>query len=141
MLQLSDLNLRPNHRILRQFAAAWLVFFGGSGAWKIFQRGPSTANIAMLAAGIVIGCLGLVAPQAIRLLYAGATLLAFPVGWVVSRVLLAVLYYGMMTPIGLAMRLAKRDRLRLRLPAGPGSETHWTPRAQSGDMSRYLRQF
>lgn len=138
-MRLSDVNFHPNSHILRQFAAAWLVFIGGLGIWRLFSRGPSKTSILLTVAGIAVGLLGLLAPRLIRMIYCGAILLTFPIGWVVSNVLLAVLYYGVVTPIGLMFRLAQRDRLRLRRP-GPG--TCWTARAASDSNSdSYLRQF
>ena len=40
--------------------------------------------------------------------------LAFPIGWTVSLVLLGLVYYGLFTPIGLVFRLVGRDALQLR---------------------------
>ena len=38
--------------------------------------------------------------------------LAFPIGWTVSQVILAVMFYGLFTPIGLVFRLIGRDPLQ-----------------------------
>jgi polyferredoxin len=40
------------------------------------------------------------------------------VGTVVGTVSLAIVFYGVITPLGLVARLAGRDRLQLRPPAG-----------------------
>ncbi len=130
MLQFTDLNFRPPSRILRQFAAAWLVVLGGMGAWK--------GNHFLLVVGVIVCLLGLIAPAAIRPIYALATIVAFPFGWMVSRVLLVALYYGGVTPLGFVMRLSGRDRLRLKPEE---RDSYWTPRKQSDDASTYLRQF
>ena len=138
-MRLSDVNFHPDKRILRQFAAAWLVFIGGLGIWRLFSRGVTKTSVALTVAGIAVGLIGLCAPRLIRIVYCGAIVLTFPIGWVVSNVLLAVLYYGVVTPIGLVFRLVKRDRLTLRRPR---HETCWTARETvNGDAERYLRQF
>ena len=66
-------------------------------------------------------------------------IVAFPIGWTVSRVLLALVYYGLFTPLGLAFRVAGRDRLRRRFRAD--RETYWTPKTQPTELRRYLRLF
>ena len=141
MLNLADLNLRPDSRVLRQFAGAWLVFLGGMGAWKVFTQGPTPSHWALLIVGVAIGTLGLIAPRAIRWIYAGAMILAFPIGFVVSRVLLGVVYYGLITPMGFAMRMSGRDRLRIKRAVDDGGGTFWTPRVPSNVPASYLRQF
>jgi hypothetical protein len=40
-----------------------------------------------------------------------------------SLVLLGLLYYGLVTPLGFVLRSCGRDRLSLRKPA---TETYWT---------------
>jgi hypothetical protein len=133
------LNFRPNERVLRQFAAAWLLSIGGLGIWKVLSKGPTTAAVVFAAAGVAVGLIGLLAPHLIRIVYCGALLVTFPIGSVVSTVLLAFLYWGIMTPLGLAFRLIHRDRLRLKRQIGP---TCWTPGAPvNSEPERYLRQF
>lgn len=92
----------------------------------------------MLLLGIAIGVLGLIAPQSVRVIYLGAMIIAAPIGWVVSRVLLALLYYFLFTPIALVMRAIGRDRLRIRRRT---LASYWTPQPETNDISRYLRQF
>ena len=141
MVRLSDINLHPGERTLRQFAAACILFLGGLGAWKLYRHGPAAGAYAWMILGIALGGLGLLAPRRVRLVYAGAMLLAFPIGWVVSHVLLTVLYGVVMTPIGFLLRALRRDRLRIERPAPQAYQTYWTPRPESKDVARYLRPF
>ncbi len=46
-----------------------------------------------------------------RWVYIGWMILAFPIGWTVSQVMLAVMFFGLFTPIGLVFRLIGRDPL------------------------------
>lgn len=142
MLLPSDtINFHPEPRTLRQFAAAWLVLIGGLSSWRFFSHGAVTAGIATLLLGITVGGLGLASPRLIRVIYVGAMVVAFPIGWVVSHVLLSVLYFVLFTPIAFFMRILGRDRLRLRRPHENAYETYWTARSETNDMTRYLRQF
>jgi hypothetical protein len=63
----------------------------------------------------------------------------FPIGWTGSRLLLACLYYGIFTPVGLIFKLIGRDALARR--SRPGQLTYWESKPMSADMRSYLRQF
>jgi hypothetical protein len=141
MNRLSDISLHPEERTLRQFAAACILFLGGLGAWKLYRHGPAAGTYVWMILGLAVGALGLLAPKRIRLAYCGAMFVAFPIGWVVSHVLVTVLYGVVMTPIGFLLRALRRDRLRIERPRPEAYETYWTPRPESKDMARYLRQF
>ena len=135
----SDIPFAPDSRTLRQFAGLWLAFFGGFAAWQGIVRGRVGLAVALAVLAVVVGCLGLVRPSLIRPIFVGWMVLAFPIGWTISLVLLGLIYYGLFLPIGLAFRLAGRDALRLR--PRPDVSTYWTPRAAPADVRRYFRQF
>src|ERR1039458_4119730 len=84
----SDLPLKPTARALRQFAAAWLIFFLAVGVFRYVARGQHQIGIAVGLMAVVVGVTGLIRPAAVRWLFVGATVLAFPIGWVVSQVML-----------------------------------------------------
>jgi len=64
---------------------------------------------------------------------------AFPMSWVISTVVLGLIYFGILTPIALCLRLRGRDMLQLR--PDPGRPSRWCERAPVIDRDRYLRQF
>ena len=108
MLDWSDIPKNPTAKALRQFAAAWLVFFLAVAAHQYFKRGHHQLGIALGVCAIVIGCLGLVRPAAVRWTFVTWMVLAFPIGWLVSQVMLLLMFYGLITPVALIFRL--RDR-------------------------------
>jgi hypothetical protein len=126
----SDVSFDPPARTLRQFAGLWLACFLAVAAWRV------SVPAAMVA--LAVGPIGLWRPRSIRLVYVGATLLTFPVGWTVSRLLLAAVFYGVLTPVGLAFRLAGRDVLGLRPRR---SETYWAPKPGAATAQSYLHPF
>jgi Saxitoxin biosynthesis operon protein SxtJ len=71
-------------------------------------------------------------------LYTAWMLTVLPLGWMLSHLLLAVVYYAVITPIGVGLRLIGRDLLALR--ADPKAKTYWHERTPSGDDRRYMRQ-
>jgi hypothetical protein len=135
----SDIPRDPPPRILRQFAGICLVFFTGLACWQGLVRGNFTlaALFAVLAVGL--GPLGLAIPRAIRPIYVGAMLVTAPIGWVVSQVILALVFYAIFTPVALIFRLIGRDALS-RAPQ-QAQESYWQPKPAPADMKRYFRQF
>ena len=131
----------PSDRMLRQFAALWIVFFGAIAARQEFHYHRDVVAIAVAALAVTVGPLGLLFPRAIRPVFIGWMGLAFPIGWVVSRVVLGVIFYGLFTPVALLFRLIGRDVLVLK--ARPEAATYWCPKpgAGAGDRAQYLRQF
>jgi hypothetical protein len=130
---------KPTARVLRQFAAAWLVFFLLLAANQIWRRGHVPAGI-VLAIASLIGIVGLIKPSSVRLLFIGASAAAFPIGWVVSQIALLIMFYGVVTPMALFWRIRRRDVLQLR--AKPDQSSFWINReAEQPAPERYLKQF
>ncbi len=138
-MQWSDIPLAPPNRTLRQFAVLWIVFFAGLACWHGFFQDHQALAIAFAVLALTIGPLGLVKPQAIRWIFVGSMVVTFPIGWVVSRLVLACLFYGIFTPVGLAFRLMGRDALHRR--PRPEEPTYWTAKPAATGPKSYLRQF
>ena len=63
---------------------------------------------------------------------------AFPIGWTVSKVVLGAMLYLVFTPVALLFRLMRRDALKLR-PRQAAS--YWEPKGTAKSGEEYLRQF
>lgn len=129
---------KPTARVLRQFAAAWLVFFLLLAANQIWRRGHVPAGVA-LAIAASIGIIGLIKPNSVRLLFIAASAAAFPIGWLVSHVALIIMFYGVVTPVAFFWRMRGRDVLQLR--AKPDQGSFWIHREEPPAPERYLKQF
>jgi hypothetical protein len=135
----SDISFRPPTTTLRQFAGIWMVVFTGLSIWQGLLRGHHGLGLAFAILGLAFGPLGLLMPQAIRWVFVAAQIVTFPIGWVVSRVLLAVLFFGMFTPVALVFRLLGRDALGKKQKQG--QTTYWTAIPAVADARSYFRQF
>ncbi len=62
-----------------------------------------------------------------------------PIGFVVSSVLMALVFYGIITPVGLVFRVLRRDPLNRRFDGNTGS--YWVPHHQVEELERYFKQF
>jgi hypothetical protein len=124
-------------KTLRQFAVLTIVIFGGAAAWHGFSRGIRPFDIILIAAAVIIGPLGLIRPESIRPVFTTLIFVTAPMGRVMTWLVLAVLFYGVFTPLGLAMRVLGRDALHVRRPTRP---SHWTTKATAVDVRDYTRQ-
>ena len=134
-----DVNWKPGKRELRQFAAMWIVFFGLIGAVAFYRGGwDGTASSWWLATAIV-GLPGLAIPGLLRPVYLLWMLLAFPIGWTISHLSLAAIFYLIITPIGLVMRLFGHDPMERKFE--PDAATYWIEHRTGDNPSTYFRQF
>jgi hypothetical protein len=134
-----EIDRHPAPRTLRQFAGLFLVAFGVIG--YLLLRRTESMEAAAMAWGLaaLVFLVGMIRPQAIRLVYVGLIYLAFPIGWVVSHILLAIVLYFVFTPIGWALRLLGRGPLERGFDLR--AESYWTPHRQPASIDRYFRQF
>jgi len=134
-----DIPWNPDRKTLRQFAGLWLAFFGLLGCWHYFGRAEHTLGAILVAVGLTLGPLGLVVPSLLRPIFVGWTILVFPIGWLVLHLCLAMIFFGLLTPLGLLFRLTRRDPLCLRLQTQ--ASTHWQAKPAAQDARRYLQPF
>ena|SRR2546429_9635208 len=134
----SDIPLRPTHKTLKQFAAGCLVIFPAVAAFQYFKLGHHLLGIIFVAIGLTIGPLGLIKPAAIRWFFVIWMVLAFPIGWLVSQLMLALLFYLILTPVALLFRLRGRDLLARKKPI---SASFWLPKQSPEDVRSYFRQY
>jgi hypothetical protein len=135
----SDLPRNPPSKALRQFSAAWLVVFLALGLHHWLARGHDRVGPALCVLAVSVGGLGLARPRAVGWLFLASMVVAFPVGWVLSLLMLAIMYYGIITPVALVFRLRGRDLLCSK-PA-PGRPSFWVARQMPGDIRRYFKQY
>ena len=61
------------------------------------------------------------------------------IGWILSSVVLAVLYCPVLTPIGVLLRLTGYDPMKRRFDRK--AKTYWLARNPDTEMERYFKQF
>ena len=116
-MPLIELNVNPTDRQLRQFAGIVIPLL--AVLWRPCSGGELPA--ARRASGCLCpavaprGSLHLVVflrPALARPIYVGWMYAAYPIGWVIGHVVIGVVFFLVLTPIGLVMRA-----LRSRSPA------------------------
>ncbi len=112
---------RPTPAALRRFGATVLIGFALFGLVLQMRASPAAARWCYVIA-VGVGALGLTGSRAALPPYLAWTGLAFVVGSITSRALIALIWYAVVAPLGLAMRLCGRDRLGLRRS---DATSHW----------------
>jgi hypothetical protein len=84
---------------------------------------------------------GVASPNTLRPVYIGWMSMAFVLGFIISHLILGLLFYCVITPMGLVARLAGKDFLRSR--RDPAARSYWFPRDRRGPPAPldYERQF
>ena len=128
----------PERKQLRQFAGIWFPAFCTLVGWSIARKTGHWHDVetGWIVAG-VISIAGLAFPPIIRPVFVGLILLTYPIGWVVSHLLLGFIYFGVVTPIGLALRVTGHDPLGIKFPSG---QSTWKSPTGKTDPGSYLRQ-
>ena len=97
------------------------VFFGG---WWIFRDKFHAVRYWFLAAGSLGMLLALFAPQALVFPRRGWMAFAEGLSYVMTTLILGIVFFLVVTPIGLFKRLFGWDPLRRR---SPGENSYWKP--------------
>jgi hypothetical protein len=134
----ADINRTPSDRLLRQFAAIGAVVALALAIPRT-QQGDLVGASVFAVLALIAAIVGATRPQGLKYIFVGLSFLTFPIGWVVSQVMLLVLFGLVVTPLAAIFRLTGRDRLWLR--ANPSRASLWKPRSETKDAARYLRQY
>lgn len=135
-----EINWNPSRRELRQFATIWLPAFAAVAGLIVGWRSGSwnTALVLWTAAAASV-ILGFSKSELARPIFLGLTLAAYPIGWIVSHVVLGVIYYGLFTLVGLTMRLVGYDPMNRQFNSR--ASTYWREREARVEPGSYFRQF
>jgi hypothetical protein len=134
------INRNPTRSQLRWFAALVFPLFWGWIAFLVYRRaGLPRVAFAIAGVAVAISLVGLVSPAFMRRVWIGMMVGLSPIGWVMSHLILAVIYYLVVTPIGLALRAAGRDPLHRRFDRA--AKSYWIDRGPKPEVERYFRQY
>jgi hypothetical protein len=147
-MRMIELDLHPDRDRLRQFGWVALAAFGLLGAWVLWRGhlfgidlDGTRGNVAigLWSAASISALFSLIWPSGNRVLYVLLTVIAFPIGTVISYVLMAFLFYVVITPVGLWFRVVRRDVLDRRFE--PKAKSYWSDHRSPDGLQRYFKQF
>lgn len=130
---------RTTPRDLRKFGLIVGTVFVLLAFWGYFHHKPAWPFAA--ATGMLLLLFGAVSPMALRVPYLGWMAAGFSLGFIVSTIMLTLIYYLAITPIALLARAAGKDFLKTS--SRSAAQTYWIRRASPRKPTRaeYERQF
>ena len=138
------LNWRPSPRDLRQFG-----FIFGAGfllvglvkyfwLWNWFLERDEKLGLILISIGILGGGLGLTGTYLALPIYYLWLALAFVLGNITSRLAVSLIYFGVITPLGILARIIGRDKLQLKKQ---DVSSYWKDVSLPVEQDKYKRQF
>ena len=148
MSKLVEINFNPDTKTLRQFGVIAFVGFGILAALAYYEKlifafGLGESRLTVVTVFVALGSIALLFsllfPKANRFLYVGLTLLAFPIGFVLSYVIMGTLYFLIIGPIAVGFRLLGRDPMHRGYD--PSAPSYWSPAKPPRDKESYFHQY
>lgn len=131
-------NIKSRRKELRKFGITFGIFLGLLGGWFLWRDKEHYSYILILSVAFLL--LGLVVPIVLKPVYKVWMTLAVLLGWLMTRVILSVLFYLVVTPIGLLGRLFGKDFLDLKFDRN--TDSYWILRKESKfQRKNYENQF
>ncbi|OQW32796.1 MAG: hypothetical protein A4E19_05415 [Nitrospira sp. SG-bin1] len=106
---------------LRQFGLLVGGVFAVIGLWPLVFRSESPRLWAMVLGGLLIA-LGALVPMSLKQVHGGWMKIGHVLGSINTKIILGVIYYLLITPMGVIMRLMGKDPLHRTLT--PGTDTY-----------------
>ncbi len=124
-------------RQLVTFGVTMALALAVLSAVRVWRRGFDEVAVSAIIVAALFALTALLAPDPLAPLYRWWMRLAEALGWFNTRVLLILIFYLVVTPIGLVMRLLRRSPLDTA-----ARDSYWTepPRSSYGDR-HYEKQF
>jgi len=134
-----EINKNPSKKELAWFGVMFLVFFGliGGLVWWRFEAQGAAYGLWGVAAAVT--AVYYAVPSTRLPIYLGWLYAAFPIGWVISHLVMGFIYYLVLTPFALVFKLIGRDALERKVDKN--AKTYWVEHRTGGDPQRYFKQF
>lgn len=130
--------IKSGRKELRKFGITFGIILGLLGGLFLWRDKGYYSYFFILS--VAFGLLGLIVPVVLKPVYIGWMTLAVLLGWFMTRVILIVLFYVVVTPIGLLARSFGKDFLRLKFDRN--TDSYWIPKGTSeSERGHYENQF
>ena len=130
-------NIKTSNKDIRSFGITIGIILFIISATLFYYDKSSYQIISYIGGGFI--ALGTIIPILLKPIYILWMTFAVVLGWVMTRVILSLVFYFIMTPIGLLTRLLGEDFLALK-KSNLGS--YWNNRDQSVELNQdYEKQF
>jgi hypothetical protein len=116
--------IKSGPKELKEFGITFAVVFGALTGLIYWRHHALNLNFA--AAAVLFAFLAFVYPQVLVPLQKVWMTLALLMGWVMSRVILGILFFAVITPIAIFLRLTGKRFMELKIDKS--AKSYWHPR-------------
>lgn len=131
-------NKNPSPSEVRRFGLVWMAVVLVLATVLYWCHRVATAY-ALFGIGLTVGCVSTLAPLFGRVFYRAWMGLASAINWMVSRLALSILFWGIVTPVAIVFKILRRDALRLK--RGRLATSYWQDHEKIIDASYYKHLF
>jgi hypothetical protein len=154
---LVSIDREPERKTLRNFGLALALLCVVRGVWSAIALDPTyTSKSAAVRAinsayqtaavtgcvGLALACIALLRPSMFHRPYVLLGVLSFPLRWLLSYLVLALVYFAVITPVACGVRIVRKLQARdARDARDETPHSHWRHSPPRGDKTSYFRQF
>ena len=130
-------NIKTNDKKIRSFGISIGIILLIISGFLFFFNNESFRTFGYLAGFFI--CLGLTVPILLKPIYLIWMTFSIILGWIMTRVILSVVFYLILTPIGLITKLLNEDFLALKKT---NVKSYWNNRDSNFEIKQdYEKQF
>lgn len=131
--------LKVEKHEIKKFGMGLTVLLCLIGGWQLY-KGHINAYTWFLGSASLVLALAFFAPIVLNPLFKVLTTVGHAIGWVNTRILLGIIFYTIFAPIGILLRLIRKDLLGERLDKD--AKSYWNKK-DNGVFAKeqYERQF
>jgi len=122
---------QPQQSDLKKFSLIWSLIFLIVSIWPLFYG--NEIRLWAVVIMFIFGAIAFLRPSLLNSFYKIWVKVGEFIGSIISKVIMAILFYGMFTPIALILRLLGKDLLGKKLDKN--SSSYWVKReTQPGSL-------
>lgn len=121
------------------FAVVWVALASLLAVLRYSRHGLSMEVGVWAGIALIPIVVGLIQFKQIDRLYRALAFVTAPIGWVIGHVILSLIWWGLITPLGCLRRITAYDPMRRS--SGRGLATYWNDLPDNRPARSYLRPF
>ena len=130
-------NIKLAKKDLKSFGFTIGIILSLFGLFLFYKR--IDYFIYFVSVGLIFLSLGLIAPKTLKPIYKVWMTFAVIVGWIMTRLILSVLFYSVITVIAILTRIIGKDFLNLKIN---NRDSYWNNRDSNYELNQdYEKQF
>ena len=130
-------NIKLAKKDLKSFGFTIGIILSLFGLFLFYKR--IDYFIYFVIVGLIFLSLGLIAPKTLKPIYKVWMTFAVIVGWIMTRLILSVLFYSVITVIAILTRIIGKDFLNLKIN---NRDSYWNNRDSDYELNQdYEKQF